>query len=189
MWPVSGCKLKPAGHILGSAYVECEILDFSQLTTIKKHKVHLQTVEYLQKTARPAIVIAASGMCTGGRIVNYLKALIEDERTDILFTGYQARGTTGKIIQKYGTMAGQAGKSGYVFMGGNKYVIKTQIVTLSGYSAHADQRNLLNFVKRMRNRPQQIRLVHGDAEAEAKKTLQNQLTYAYPEMDVIIPAS
>ncbi|MCK5649233.1 MAG: MBL fold metallo-hydrolase, partial [Gammaproteobacteria bacterium] len=77
-------------------------LDFSQLITINEHKTHLQTVKYLQKTARPAIVISASGMCTSGRIVNYLKALIGDERTDILFTGYQAQGTPGRAIQKYG---------------------------------------------------------------------------------------
>jgi len=160
-------------------------LDFSQLLTINDHKTHLDTVRYLQKTARPAIVISASGMCTSGRIVNYLKALLADERTDILFTGYQAQGTTGRDIQKYGSMAQQSGKSAYVFLDGKKYPIKAQIVTLSGYSAHADQQNLLNFVKRMRNKPQQIRLVHGDAEA--KKTLQRLFKTAYPEIDVIIP--
>jgi metallo-beta-lactamase family protein len=51
-------------------------LNFEQLLTIDDHKTHLQTVDYLAKTARPAIVIAASGMYTGGRVVNYLKALV-----------------------------------------------------------------------------------------------------------------
>ena len=60
-------------------------LSFEQLTTIDSHSDHQQTVKYLKKTARPCIVIAASGMCTGGRIVNYLKALIGDKRTDIVF--------------------------------------------------------------------------------------------------------
>lgn len=161
-------------------------LDFSQLLTINDHKTHLETVKYLQKTARPAIVISASGMCTSGRIVNYLKALITDARTDILFTGYQAQGTPGRDIQKYATMARQPGRFAYVILDGKKYTIKAQIVTLSGYSAHADQGNLLNFVKRMRKKPKQIRLVHGDDEA--KKTLQHLFKTAYPEIDVIIPS-
>jgi len=157
-------------------------LDFSQLLTINDHKTHLETVKYLQKTARPVIVIAASGMCSGGRIVNYLAALIGDERTDILFTGYQAQGTPGRDIQQYG-------KEGYVFFDSSgkkkKHLIKAGIHTLSGYSAHADQTNLLNFVKRMRNKPQQIRIVHGDNEA--RQALQKKFQAAYPDIDVMIP--
>ncbi|WP_425511134.1 MBL fold metallo-hydrolase RNA specificity domain-containing protein [sulfur-oxidizing endosymbiont of Gigantopelta aegis] len=164
-------------------------LDFSQLLTINDHKTHLQTVAYLQKTARPTIVIAASGMCSGGRIVNYLQALISDKRTDILFTGYQARGTAGRDIQKYG-------RGGYVYLGANdgakeagkegkKYTIEANIHTLSAYSAHADQTNLFNFVKRMRNKPRQIRLIHGDNEA--KQALQKKYISAYPAIDVMIP--
>jgi metallo-beta-lactamase family protein len=155
-------------------------LDFSQLITINDHKTHLQTVAYLAKTARPAIVIAASGMCSGGRIVNYLKALIADPRTDILFAGYQARGTPGREIQA-------KGNGGNVLLDGVNYVIKAQVITISGYSAHADQNNLLNFIKRIHNKPKQIRLVHGDKQA--KLTLQALLTKAYPEIDVMIPES
>ena len=153
-------------------------LDFTQLITINDHQSHIDTVTYLRKSARPVIVISASGMCTSGRIVDYLKALLGDERTDILFTGYQARGTTGRVIQKYGT-------GGYVVIEGKKYTINAQVVTLSGYSAHADQSNLLNFVKRMRTKPEQIRLVHGDEGA--KKSLSKQLKAVYPEIDVMIP--
>ena len=47
-------------------------------------------------------MIAGSGMCTGGLIVHYLKALLGDQRTDILFVGYQAEGTPGRMIQEYG---------------------------------------------------------------------------------------
>jgi metallo-beta-lactamase family protein len=153
-------------------------LDFSQLITINHHQEHLQTVEYLKKTARPAVVISASGMCTSGRIVNYLTALIGDSRTDILFTGYQAHGTSGRIIQKYG-------QGGYVMLEGKKYSIAANVHTISGYSAHADQQNLFNFVKRMRSKPNQIRLVHGDNEA--KQALQRIFRENYPEIEVIIP--
>lgn len=142
-------------------------LSFEQLLTIDSHQEHMQTVEYLRHTGRPAIVIAASGMCSGGRIMNYLKALIEDSRTDIVFVGYQARGTPGRDIQTYGP------RKGYVLLDGQRYNINADVFTLSGYSAHADQKGLVNFVKRMRHKPARIRLVHG--ETHAKQALQHEL--------------
>lgn len=135
-------------------------LAFEQLTTIDNHQDHLHAVDYLRRKARPCIVIAASGMCSGGRIVNYLKAMINDSRTDILFSGYQAAGTPGRDIQQYGP------QGGYVTLDGQRYDIRARIHTISGYSAHADQKNLVNFIKRMRKRPRRVRLVHGEPEAQ-----------------------
>ncbi len=135
-------------------------LSFEQLTTVDAHADHLGTVRYLQKTARPCVVLAASGMCSGGRIVNYLEALIGDKRTDIVFVGYQARGTCGRAIQQYGP------QGGYVDLPNGRQTIAAGVHTISGYSAHADQANLLSFVKRMRHRPAMVRLVHGDAAAK-----------------------
>jgi metallo-beta-lactamase family protein len=135
-------------------------LAFEQMTTIDNHQDHLHTVDYLRRKARPCIVIAASGMCSGGRIVNYLKAMIGDKRTDILFSGYQASGTPGRAIQQYGP------QGGYVVLDNKRYDIRARIHTISGYSAHADQNNLVNFIKRMRKRPQHVRLVHGEPEAQ-----------------------
>ncbi|KZZ41220.1 MBL fold hydrolase, partial [Oleiphilus sp. HI0118] len=112
-------------------------LSFEQLTTIDSHEDHLQTVRYLAKTARPTIVLAASGMCAGGRVVNYLKALIRDKRTDVLFVGYQAAGTPGRDIQNYGP------RGGYVMLDGERYSIAAQVHTIGGYSAHADQKDLI----------------------------------------------
>ena len=153
-------------------------LAFDQLTTIDSHATHLQTVDYLAKTARPAIVIAASGMCSGGRIVNYLKAMLGDARHDLLFVGYQAAGTPGRIIQKYGP------SGGYVELDGKRYDIRAGVHTISGYSAHADQQDLINFIERMRRKPQQVRLVHGDEVA--KQTLAVELRKRYGDMDVRI---
>lgn len=136
-------------------------LSFEQVTTIDSHHDHLNTVDYLRQRGHPCLVIAASGMCSGGRIVNYLKALLGDPRTDILLVGYQAAGTPGRDIQKYGP------KGGYVVLDGQKYVINARICSLSGYSAHADQSNLVAFVRRMKKQPQEIRLVHGDPRAKA----------------------
>jgi len=154
-------------------------LAFEQLTTIDDHATHLQTVDYLTRTGRPAIVIAASGMCSGGRIVNYLKAMLGDPRHDILFVGYQAAGTPGRDIQKYGP------RGGYVQLDGQRYEIRAGVHTLGGYSAHADQKDLLNFIGRMRRKPAQVRVVHGDDSA--KQTLAAALRQRHPDMDVVVP--
>ena len=98
-------------------------------------------------------------MCAGGRIVKYLKAMIADPRHDILFVGYQAQGTPGRDIQRYGP------NGGYVVLDQQRYDIRAQVRTVSGYSAHADQADLVRFATRMRRAPDEVRLIHGDAEA------------------------
>ena len=135
-------------------------LNFAALYTVDSHETHEQTVRYLAESGRPAVVIAASGMCAGGRVVNYLKAMLGDPRHQVLFVGYQGAGTPGRDIQRYGP------QGGWVMLDGERYDIRAGVTTISGYSAHADQRDLLNFIKRMRHWPREIRLVHGDAEAK-----------------------
>lgn len=134
-------------------------LDFPQLRSVSSHEAHLDLVEELSRTGRPAVVVAGSGMCTGGRIVNYLKAMLGDRRHCVLFVGYQAAGTPGRDILTYGP------KGGYVYLDGERFVIRAAIETLGGYSAHADQAGLVRFATRMRRPPEAIRLVHGEAEA------------------------
>lgn len=154
-------------------------LAFDQMLTIGDHATHLGTVDYLARTARPAIVIAASGMCSGGRIVNYLKAMLGDPRHDVLLVGYQAAGTPGRDIQQYGP------RGGWVELDGQRYTIRAGVHTLEGYSAHADQQDLLNFVGRMRDKPRQIRLVHGDAGAKA--ALAAAIRKRHPGIEVKVP--
>jgi metallo-beta-lactamase family protein len=154
-------------------------LEFAQLTTINNHASHLAKVAELARSTRPAIVIAASGMCSGGRIVNYLKAMLADDRHDVLFIGYQAAGTPGRDIQTYGP------KGGYVMLDGLRIDIRAGIHTLGGYSAHADQKDLLNFIGRMRQKPRQVRLVHGDESAKA--TLAQAIQAQHPGIEVIVP--
>ncbi len=142
-------------------------LAFEQLVTIDSHSDHQSVVNHLAQTARPAIVIAGGGMCSGGRIVNYLKAMLGDKRHNVLFVGYQAKGTPGHEIQTYGP------KGGYVYLDGERIDVRAGIASIGGYSAHADQKGLVEFVTGMQERPGDIRVVHG--EDGAKMTLTQQL--------------
>lgn len=160
-------------------------LGFEQLLTINSHQQHLDTVAYLQKTGRAAIVIAASGMCTGGRMQNYLTALLPDERTDVLFVGYQAQGTPGRDIQRYGPRFSQGQAPGYVMLDGQRVEIRAGVYTIGGYSAHADQQDLVHFVQRMRHKPSHIRIVHGDEQA--KQALRQCYLQLLPDCEVVIP--
>lgn len=154
-------------------------LNFSQLYTIGDHKQHLSVMKALAKRNKPAIVIAASGMCAGGRMMNYLKQFIGNKTTDILFVGYQAQGTPGRDIQQFADKF-----NGYVVLDGKRYDINAAVHTLSGYSAHADQAGLVNFVKRMHHKPTHIKIVHGDEAAKhaLKICYQNILPDAFIEI-------
>jgi len=154
-------------------------LSFEQLITVNDHADHMRLVRHLASSTRPAVVLAASGMCAGGRVVNYLKAMLGEPKHDILFVGYQAAGTPGRDILKYGP------RKGYVELDGERYDIRAQVHKIGGYSAHADQKDLLNFVKRMRKKPQEIRIVHGDEDA--KRVLQQKFRELVPEAQVLIP--
>lgn len=132
---------------------------FKNLVEIDEAGESRGTVEYLKRSGRPAVVIAGSGMCTGGRVVEYLKAFISKPTTDIVFVGYQAIGTLGRAIQQC-----QEGKCG-VSIDHHDFLVRAKTHTLSGYSAHADQSDLIRFVQGMKNKPGEIRLVHGEYDA------------------------
>ena len=110
-------------------------------------------------------------MCSSGRIVNYLKAMLGDSRHNVLFVGYQAAGTPGRAIQFYGS------SGGYVDLDGERMNIKAGISSIGGYSAHADQDGLVKFVTGMRRKPSHIRIVHG--EQKAKHALAERLDALY----------
>ena len=141
-------------------------LSFEQLTLINSHEDHLNAVDYLATSHRPCVVLAGSGMCAGGRVVNYLKAMLADERNDVLFVGYQATGTPGRDILTYGP------RGGWVEFDGQRYDIRARVHQVGGYSAHAGQSDLLRFVSGIESPPTEIRIVHGDAKA--KESLKSQ---------------
>ena len=116
-------------------------------------------VNRLASTAEPAIVVAASGMCEGGRVVNYLKAFLPDKRNDVLFAGYQAEGTLGKDIQS---------GAKEVVIDDERVTVQAQVHTMSGYSAHADKADLIRFVEGISPPPKEVHLIHGEKAAKER---------------------
>lgn len=151
-------ELEPFGDAEALARVRSgrKPLAFDNLLTVDSHQAHLAMVNRLAQTGQPAIVIAGNGMCSRGRIVNYLKAMLGDVRHNVLFVGYQAEGTIGRQIQRFGP------KGGFVEMDGQRYAIRARVHTMGGYSAHADQNGLVRFITGMRHWPSEVRIVHGD---------------------------
>ena len=92
-----------------------------------------------------------------------MKAFLGDPNCDVVFVGYQAAGTPGRYIQD----------TEWVKLDGKRYDIKARVHQLSGYSAHADQSDLIRFVEGMQEPPKAIRLVHG--EEDAKSALRKEL--------------
>ena len=103
-----------------------------------------------------AIIIAGSGMCTGGRIRHHFKQRIWDDRNTIIFTGYQARGTLGRIL---------VDGASTIKLFGEEYVVKCNIETLGGLSAHAGQSGLLQWINNFSPAPRTL-LVHGEPQAQ-----------------------
>jgi metallo-beta-lactamase family protein len=100
-----------------------------------------------------AIVIAGSGMCTGGRIVHHLKHNLWRRECDVVFTGFQAGGTLGRAI-----VDGRRS----VRIHGSHVEVRARIHTLGGFSAHADQQDLLRWYRGLPGRPP-VWLVHGES--------------------------
>jgi len=103
-----------------------------------------------------AIIIAGSGMCTGGRIRHHFKQRIWDDRNTIVFTGYQARGTLGRVI---------VDGARHIKMFGDDFVVKARVETLGGLSAHAGQGELLDWIGNFQPQPRTL-LVHGEPRAQ-----------------------
>lgn len=166
-------ELKPfwSQEALGRVESGRRPLGFEQLIKVDSHDAHMRMVQHLARSARPAIVIAGNGMCSGGRIVNYLKAMLGDTRHNVLFVGYQAAGTPSQAIQIYGP------KGGYVDLDGERFDIRAGVASIGGYSAHADQQGLVEFVTGMQQWPTEIRIVHG--ERAVKQQLSSQLFRQY----------
>ncbi len=129
----------------------------------------------LNEDTRPSIIISASGMCDVGRIKHHLKHNLWNPNSTILFVGYQAPGTLGRSIV-------DGAKKVKIF--GEEIAVNARVEYIEGYSGHADQTWLLNFVYSFNNKPSHIFLVHG--EPEGQEVLKQKIE-ENTECKVIIP--
>jgi metallo-beta-lactamase family protein len=117
-----------------------------------------------------AIIISASGMCTGGRIVHHLKHNISRSSTHIMIIGYQAHGTLGRALVD--------GKP-EVKIHGDEYEVKANVHTVGGLSAHADIDDLMRWVSHFKDSRPQVHVVHGEPESKQNfsKRMESELKY------------
>ena len=129
----------------------------------------------LNKSNYPKVIISASGMATAGRIRHHLKHNLWDPNSSLVFVGYQAEGTLGRILLD-GVKK--------VKLLGEEIEVNLSIYDLEGFSAHADQKTLLNFISHFKKKPKKIFLVHG--EEEPANILSGLIKEKF-DIDVIIP--
>ncbi|EKD23915.1 MAG: hypothetical protein ACD_81C00145G0001 [uncultured bacterium] len=128
-----------------------EIFDFPRL----RFTLTSEQSKSINEASLPKIIIAGSGMSNGGRILHHELRYLPDPNTTILFIGYQARGTMGRAILDGAPV---------VRIMGEEIPVRCKMATISGYSAHADQPLLLQWIHPMRQSLKKIFVVHGDVD-------------------------
>jgi metallo-beta-lactamase family protein len=132
----------------------------------------------ISSSSDPAIVISASGMCEAGRILHHLRAGVENENNTILIVGYQAQHTLGRRFVE---------QRSRVRIFGVERDRRADVVVLNGFSAHADQKDLVGYAEacRKRGRVAQVALVHGDPKPQ--QILSSLIHEALPGVQVATP--
>lgn len=110
--------------------------------------------EAVVNSSEPCVVLATSGMLTGGPAMEYLQRFCDDPKNALVFVGYQAEGTMGRRIQK--------GWKNIQLENGKMIELKMEIMTVDGLSGHSDFRQLISFMQNLRSKPKKIITNHGD---------------------------
>jgi metallo-beta-lactamase family protein len=118
--------------------------------------ISLSTTTDPSRPALKAIILAGSGMCTGGRIKHHLVHNISRPESTLLFVGYQARGTLGRILLE---------RPEKVRILGHTYPVRARVEKVNGFSAHADKNELLTWLEGFSKPPQKVFVVHGEKES------------------------
>ena len=140
-------------------FPECHKLDMAEYHAMCSHmnlvSSYRETWEMIDDP-RPKIVIAGSGMVSGGRILTYLKQLVSQPETRVLLVGYQAEGTRGRRL-----LDGEP----EIKIFGKYYSVKAKISHMQSLSAHADQADLMKWIGNIKNIPEGVFLIHGEPAA------------------------
>ena len=141
-------------------------LDFKNLKFTKSS----EESQWLNINHEPKVIISASGMCEAGRIRHHLKHNLWNEKNSIIFVGYQAEGTLGKMLVE---------GASEVTLFGEKIQVKAHIHNLEGFSGHADRDGLLDWLRGFQKVPKKVFLVHGEPQAKIDfaQTVQQELGF------------
>lgn len=115
-----------------------------------------QQSQAINESRGPTMIIAGSGMCTGGRVKHHLVKHIENPDNTIMFVGYQAAGTLGRHIV-------QGDKEVRIL--GENYKVQAEVVQVHGFSAHADKTEILNWLRGFETAPKKVFVVHGEVQS------------------------
>jgi len=140
-----------------------------------KHTNSVDDSKKLNFISGPAIIISASGMCEGGRIRHHLRNSIDNPKNSILIVGFQAKHTLGRRIVE---------KRQMVKIFDQFYKLKAEVFSLNEYSAHADQKDLLENIENIKNL-KKIFLVHG--EFDQAEILKNKILETKNDAEITIP--
>jgi len=132
------------------------------------------------ESAEPCVILATSGMLTGGPSVEYLRGLCGEGRNSLIFVSYQAEGTLGKRIQKGWTSVTVSGFQGKL----EEVNIGMNVFTVEGFSGHSDRRQLVAYV--MNSRPVPERVIIGHGEESKSMDLANALRRA-GKLTAVVP--
>lgn len=124
-----------------------------EMCNIATYTNDVEQSKKLNFDTNPKLIISASGMATGGRVLHHIKTFGPDKRNTLLFTGFQAAGTLGELIV-------HGAKS--VRIHGEEIPIRAEVCNLNELSAHADSNELINWVKRFKNPPNKVFITHGE---------------------------
>jgi metallo-beta-lactamase family protein len=130
--------------------------DFAQLSYVTDK----EDSKALDMSSEPSIIISASGMCEAGRVVHHLKATIEDDKNTVCIVGFQAQHTLGRRIVE---------RRKRVKIFGVERDLRAEVAVLNGFSAHADQKDLVEYAVDMKARGplKHVAMVHGEPKAQA----------------------
>jgi len=142
---------------------ECDEM-CSHFTVVSSYR---ETME-LRTDNKLKIVIAGSGMLTGGRMLNYLETQAQNPNNTLLFVGYQAEGTRGRKL-----LEGEKELKVY----GKWVPFHMEVAEIEGFSAHADHKELIDWMRKIKNKPERIFIIHG--EKESAEALQKGIKETY----------
>ncbi len=153
-------------------FFDAEAVTVFKFRSTEGMKIHFTTAveesQKINKIKSGAIIIAGSGMCEGGRIRHHFKHNIWRPECSIIFTGFQVKGTLGRHII-------DGAKTAHIL--GEEMVIRAKVYTIGGFSAHADQKELLEWLSAFTVKPEEVFIVHGEetVSLEFEKIVQEKL--------------